>query len=43
MFMDIQNLKKLFKNKYFNINLKNFFLKSQNKDYVNKFIEIKKK
>ena len=35
--------KKKFKNKYFNIDIKKKFLQSQNRDYVNNFIEIEKK
>ena len=35
--------KKRFKNKYVNIETKKRLFKSQNKDYVNKFIELEKK
>ena len=37
------NYKKRFKNKYVNIETKKRLFQSQNKDYVNKFIEIEKK
>ena len=40
--MDLQNLKK-FKNKYINIQTRKKIFQSQNKDYVNRFIKMKKR